>query len=52
VDEQVEEEANVDRVVKMIRMSEGQPAAMFMIDRDLGARVFTVPAGMEGQSGV
>jgi len=52
VDEQVEEEANVDRIVKMIRMSEGQPAAMFMIDRDLGARMFTVPAGMEGQSGI
>ena len=52
VDEQVEEEANVDRIVKMIRMSDGQPAAMFMIDRDLGARVVPVPGGMEGQSGV
>jgi len=43
VDEQVEEEASVDRVVKMLRMSEGQPAAMFMIDRDLSARVFAPP---------
>jgi len=51
VDEQVEEESNVDRIVKMLRMSEGQPAAMFMIDRDLSTRVFTVPAGMEGQAG-
>ena len=52
VDEQVEEEANVDRIVKMLRMSAGQPAAMFMIDRDLSARTFAVPAGLDGQSGV
>ena len=45
VDEQVEEESSVDRIVRMLRMSEGQPAAMFLIDRDLGSRVFTPPAG-------
>ncbi len=44
VDEQVEEEASVDRLVKMLRMSEGQPAAMFMIDRDLAARLLVAAA--------
>jgi len=39
VDEQVEEEASVDRVVKMLRMSQGHPTAMLMIDRELAARV-------------
>ncbi len=43
VDEQVEEEASVDRVVKMLRMSDGQAAAMFMLDRELAARVVTPP---------
>ncbi len=38
VDEQVEEEASVDRVVKMLRLSEGQPAAMLMLDRELASR--------------
>ncbi len=52
VDEQVEEEANVDRIVKMLRMSDGQAAAMFMIDRDLAARVFTVPPELQGQPGI
>jgi ferritin len=43
VDEQVEEEASVDRVVKMLRMSDGQAAAMFMLDRELATRVVTQP---------
>ena len=43
VDEQVEEEASVDRVVKMLRLSEGQPAAMLLIDRELATRVVVPP---------
>lgn len=44
VDEQVEEEASVDRVVKMLRLSEGQPAAMLILDRELAGRSFKEPA--------
>ena len=43
VDEQVEEESSVDSVVKMLRMSEGQAAAMFMLDRELATRVVSPP---------
>ena len=48
VDEQVEEEASADQVVKSLRLGAGQPVAMLMLDRELGARTFTAPAG-EGQ---
>ncbi|MDI6448285.1 ferritin [Anaerobaca lacustris] len=44
VDEQVEEESSVDRIVQMLKMAEKAPGAMFMIDRDLGQRTFTPPA--------
>jgi len=53
VNEQVEEEASVDEVVQKLRMVEGHPNGMYMIDRELGTRVFTPPpadgeAGAEG----
>lgn len=44
VDEQVEEEANAEALVAKVKMVEGNPHAMFMIDKDLAARVFTPPA--------
>ena len=43
VDEQVEEEASVDKVVKMLRISEGQPVALLMLDRELATRVLPPP---------
>jgi len=43
VDEQVEEEATVDRLVKQLRMSAGAPAALFMLDRELAGRVDAQP---------
>ena len=43
VDEQVEEEANTSAIAQQISMVEGS-ASMFMLDRELGARVFTPPA--------
>jgi len=46
VSEQVEEEAAADAIAKQLRLSEGQAQALFMIDRELGARVFTMPAGV------
>ena len=47
IDEQVEEEANVDGVVQQLKQIEGAPGALFMIDRELGARVFTMPTAAE-----
>ena len=47
VDEQVEEEASVDDVVQKIKMVGGQGQGLFMLDRELGARVFTPPPATE-----
>lgn len=44
VGEQVEEEASVDGVVQQLRLMEGAAGALFMLDRELGQRVFTPPA--------
>ncbi len=49
VDEQVEEEASAEAVVKSIKLGGGQPVAMLMLDRELAGRTFTPPAGGEGQ---
>lgn len=39
LNEQVEEEASVDDVVRNLKLAEGAPGALFMLDRELGARV-------------
>jgi len=39
VTEQVEEEKNADDVVQTLKMVEGQPAGLFIVDRELGTRV-------------
>ena len=44
VNEQVEEEASADQVVQQLVMMEKAPGGMFMLDRELGQRVFTPPA--------
>jgi ferritin len=44
VNEQVEEEASADQVVQQLKMMEKSPGGMFMLDRELGLRVFTPPA--------
>ena len=49
VNEQVEEEMSVDNVVKQLKMAENAPGTMFMIDRELGQRVFTPPATQGAQ---
>jgi ferritin len=49
VDEQVEEEASAEAVLKSIKLGGGQPVAMLMLDRELAARTFTPPAAGEGQ---
>ena len=44
VNEQVEEESSADEVVQQLKMMENAPGGMFMLDRELGRRVFTPPA--------
>jgi ferritin len=44
VNEQVEEETSADAVVQQLKMAEDAPGTLFMIDRELGQRVFTPPA--------
>jgi len=44
VNEQVEEEASADQVIQQLKMMENAPGGMFMLDRELGQRVFTPPA--------
>jgi ferritin len=41
INEQVEEEATADQIVHELRLAGDAPAALFMIDRELGARVLT-----------
>jgi ferritin len=43
VGEQVEEESNVDGVIQQLRMIEGAPGGLFMLDRELAIRTFTPP---------
>lgn len=43
IDEQVEEENNFHSLLKKVRRSEGNPAALYMMDDELAARVFTPP---------
>ena len=44
VTEQVEEEASADEVVQQLKLMAGAPGGLFMLDRELGPRVFTPPA--------
>ncbi|MBU0519299.1 ferritin [bacterium] len=43
IDEQVEEEASADAIVQQLKLGGDKGAALFMIDRELGLRVFTPP---------
>ena len=43
VNEQVEEESSADEMVHQLKMMEKAPGGMFMLDRELGQRVFTPP---------
>ncbi|MBN1806772.1 MAG: ferritin [Sedimentisphaerales bacterium] len=44
VNEQVEEESSADAIVQQLKMMETAPGGMFMLNRELGQRVFTPPA--------
>lgn len=41
VNEQVEEEASVSEIAQQLRLAKDAAGALFMIDRELGARIFT-----------
>ncbi len=43
VSEQVEEEASVGAVVDKLKMIQDNPSGLFMVDAELGKRVFTMP---------
>ena len=43
VNEQVEEELSVNKVVQKLKMMDNAPGGQFLIDRELGQRVFTPP---------
>ncbi|RMG05793.1 MAG: ferritin [Nitrospirae bacterium] len=46
IDEQVEEEATADEIIQSLKLNEKNPAGLFMIDKELGQRVFTPPQGV------
>ena len=48
VDEQVEEEASADTVVQKLKLMGDAPGGLFMLDQELGQRVFVMPAATEG----
>ncbi|MEJ2717178.1 MAG: ferritin [Deltaproteobacteria bacterium] len=43
VTEQVEEEASADQVVQKIKLAGDRGGGLFMVDRELAARMFTMP---------
>ena len=43
INEQVEEESNVLGILQQIRLAENSPNGLFMLDRELGQRVFNPP---------
>jgi len=47
VTEQVEEEASADDIVQQLRLVGNDGHGIFMIDRELGTRVFTMPTTTE-----
>ena len=47
VDEQVEEEASAQEILDKLKLVGDDGAALFMIDGELGQRVFTPPAGLQ-----
>jgi len=44
VNEQVEEEANADDIINRLKLIGDSKDGLFMIDRELATRVFTMPA--------
>ena len=51
VKEQVEEEATADEQRQQLKLAEGSPQALLLLDREAGARVFTPPPAKGGAAG-
>lgn len=49
VAEQVEEEATVDEVINQLKLAGSEGPGLFMLDRELGQRAFTLPVAGEGE---
>ncbi|MBI4963438.1 MAG: ferritin [Desulfomonile tiedjei] len=49
VTEQVEEEASTEEVVHKLKLAGHDGSGLFMIDQELAARVFTMPAAPSGE---
>lgn len=45
INEQVEEESTAETIIGNLKLANDSPQALFMLDRELGARVFTPPVG-------
>jgi ferritin len=43
ITEQVEEEASANEVIQNLKLAGNDPHALFMLDRELGTRIFTPP---------
>ncbi len=50
IKEQVEEEAAADEVVQQLKLAGDHGAGLFMIDRELGARIFTPPVDIRAEA--
>ena len=48
VAEQVEEEASAEEVLQKMRLAESAHGGLFMVDRELGQRPFTLPPALGG----
>lgn len=46
--EQIEEEASADELVQKLKLAGNDSSVLFMMDAELGSRVFTPPAGKAG----
>ena len=44
VTEQVEEEASADAIVQQLKLADGAPGALYMLDKELGQRTFAPPS--------
>jgi ferritin len=44
LNEQVEEESSADAIVQKLKLMADAPGGMYMLDNEMGQRVFTPPA--------
>lgn len=49
VDEQVEEEENAQAIIDHLRLIKDNGYGLFMLDKELGARVYTTPSPLAGK---